>query len=299
MATPTYSYNDSSVREDLLGVITNISPKETQLMSGLGTSAATQPKHEWLYDSLLAVKSNAYAEGADASYSITDPTRGVNYTQIVRQGYDVTDTQQAVDHAGFADRFAYEASKSMAIWKNDAELALLQGSLSTGATRTSQGIMNFVVATNVTNQSGISLSETTMVAYLERVWNYGAQVDEIYVGATLKKRIDGFTAGSTKNVNSSDKRLWNAVDVYESSFAPLVKIFLHRYANIDTTCATITNANMICGIASEYYKVAYLRKPRMVDLAKVGDSTRGEVKGELCLEDRAGGKAAFLGQFHF
>jgi len=302
MAALSYTYNDESVREDLLGVITNISPRETQLMTGLGTSTASAIRHEWLTDTLSSVKSNAYVEGADASYAVTDPTREFNYCQIIRQGYSVSDTQQAAEHAGFADRFAYEASKAMSIWKNDAELALMQGSLACGGTteaRTSQGIMNWIVATNVTNQSGISLSEDTMVAYLERVWNYGAEVDEIYVGAALKKRINGFTAGATKNVDIEDKRLTNAVDVYESSFAPLVKIFLHRYADTDTTTATIANGHNIIGIDSEHYKVAYLRKPKMRELSRTGDAIKGEVVGELCLEDRAGGKAGFVGNYHF
>jgi hypothetical protein len=191
----------------------------------------------------------------------------------------------------------------MAIWKNDAELAVLQGSLVCGAAGTArslQGIAAFVVATNVTDQSGISLSETTLLAYLERVWNYGASVDEVYVGSTLKKRIDGFNAlGATRVVAPEDRRLVNAIDVYQSSFAPLVKIFLHRYVNTHSLTATIANANNIIGIDSKYYKVAYLRKPAMRDLAKTGDSTKGEVYGELTLEDRTNGQAAFWGQDHF
>lgn len=47
MATTFMSF-DPSVREDLLGVITNITPRETQLMSGLGTSVAGGVDHQWL-----------------------------------------------------------------------------------------------------------------------------------------------------------------------------------------------------------------------------------------------------------
>ena len=298
MAATSLTYLDGSVREDLLGVITNISPKETQLMSGLGTSTCNQIVHNWLTDALTAVKTNHYAEAQDASYAVTEPARAYNATQIIRQGYQVSGTQQAVDHAGFADRFAYEASKAMSIWKNDAELAVLQGCLctATAAARNMCGIVNFMYASNVTNQSGISMSEDNLIEYLRVVWDAGASVDEVYVGAKLKKRIDGFTAGSTKNVDQSDKRLWNAVDVYESSFAPLVKIFLHRYADTDTTTLTIANGHNIIGIASEYYKVAYLRKPKMVDLPAIADAVQGEIVGELTMEDRAAGKAGFVGQ---
>lgn len=41
-------YHDQAVREDLLAVLTNLSPSETQLVSGLGMSEAKQIRHEWL-----------------------------------------------------------------------------------------------------------------------------------------------------------------------------------------------------------------------------------------------------------
>jgi len=42
-----YTYNDEALREDLLSIITNLSPTETQLLSGLGTSTAKSIRHEW------------------------------------------------------------------------------------------------------------------------------------------------------------------------------------------------------------------------------------------------------------
>ena len=53
------TYHDQALREDLLGIITNLSPSETQLISGLGTSKATSIRHEWLIDTLGDVKANA------------------------------------------------------------------------------------------------------------------------------------------------------------------------------------------------------------------------------------------------
>ena len=85
---------------------------------------------------------------------------------------------------------------------------------------------------------------------------------------------------ATKNVETTDKRLVNAVDVYESSFAPLVKIFLHRYVDSDATCATIANGNMFLAIDSSKYAVSYLRKPFIRELARTGDSKKGEVVGK-------------------
>jgi hypothetical protein len=302
MAQPSSYYTDSSVREDLLDVITNLTPTETQLMTGLQTTTAKSVRHEWLKDTLEAAKFNSYIEGAAASYAVTDPTRLINYCQIIRQGYSVTDTQEALDHAGISDRKAYEASKAMKCWKNDAEFSILLNSLNCGSAsvaRTMNGIYQWVALTNATNQSGISMTEANLLDYLARCWSQGTEVDEVYVGAVLKRRIDGFTAGSTKTVPAADKRLVNAVDVYESSYAPIVKIFLHRYVNSAAGTAAIANAGNIIGIDASLYAVSYLRKPIMRDIARVGDSEEGEIVGELTLEDRSNGLGGFIGQDHF
>jgi len=296
MATTFMSF-DPSVREDLLAAITNITPRETQLMTGLGTSTAASVDHQWLEDTLEAVKINSRVEGADSSFTVGNTTRSRNFCQIIAQGYMVSDSIKATDPAGYADALAYQASKAMAIWKNDAEYAVLLGSITTGATgataRLMKGVCNWVVATNTCLVSGISLSESIMLNYLQQIWAIGGQTDEIYVGGLLKRRIDGFTANATKNVDITDKRLVNAVDVYESSFAPLVKIFLHRY--IDNHASLLSGQKAILGIQNDKLKIAYLRKPQMREISRTGDAVKGEVIGELTLEDRAGGKTNFLG----
>ena len=82
MGATAYTYNDAAMREDLLDLITNISPRETQITSGLSTSSAKAIRHEWLTKKLGAVKTNAYVEGVDASYSVQNPVRAINYWPI-------------------------------------------------------------------------------------------------------------------------------------------------------------------------------------------------------------------------
>jgi len=41
---------DEAVREDLLDVLTNLSPTDTQLITGLAVSSAKSRRHEWLTD---------------------------------------------------------------------------------------------------------------------------------------------------------------------------------------------------------------------------------------------------------
>lgn len=283
MAT-AYTYDDSARRESLLDVITNISPTETALYTGLQRTTARNTLHEFPTDTLNAAADNASIEGAAAGAGgQTNPGRSVNVTQIVKKVFDVSDTEREVDHAGFNDRYAYEMGKAMKEWKNDAEFALMRGSIASGtgsAARRLKGIKNWI-STNATSQSGVSLSETALNSMFQMSYDQGGQVDEVYVGATLKRRISGFTGGATKNIDSEDKRLVNAVDVYESDFG-VVKIFLHRHVTVSGD----TN-NDIVGIDSGTWAVAHLREPKQVPLAKDGDNSKGMIIGEFTLEGRA------------
>jgi len=280
-----FTYDDSARRESLLDIITNIDPTETQLMTGLGQSKATNILHEFPVDTLKVPGINTNVEGSDASYSVarTNPSRKNNICQVVRIDFNVTDTEREVNHAGFQDRYAYELNKAMTEWKNDAEFSLMRAAVASGNDSTARemnGVKNYIV-TNVTAPSGVSLSEKQLNDYVNNCWNNGGNVDEIYVGAILKRRISSFTANATKFEANDDRRLVNAVDVYESDFG-VHKLFKHRYV----TASGDTNYDIV-GIENARWYTAYLREPKHVPLAKTGSATKGMIEGELTLEGRA------------
>lgn len=278
-----YVNTDKAVREDLMSILTNLSPTDTQLVTGLGTSTAKSRKHEWLIDTLAAAKSNAYAEGADASYNdLSNPSRLTNYTQILMQGFLVSDSEEAVDKAAFNSRYAYESTKALKMIKNDLEYAVMRGvQPSTMGTDSyagvMQGIKTFLCIT--CTSSGTSLSEPMLNDYLQNVWNVGTEVNAIYCPMTLKRRISGFTANATKYFEQNDKRLINAIDVYSSDAAKMVKLFPHRHVTVSGD----TNYDIV-GINEDLFKIAYLRKPTIREMAKTGDATKGNVVIEATLE---------------
>lgn len=292
----TYTYDDQARREDLLDFITNLDYKETQLMSGLTQATSNDILHQWLKDTLKTPGDNAYVEGVDASYPTrTNPTRLTNWCQIVRVGYSVSDTERVTVAAGEAnDRYVYESRKAMKEWKQDAEFAVLRGSLACGsgsAARRMRGIKSWLTLT--TSQSGVSLTEVILNDRLQAVWDAGTEVNAIYVPMYLKRKISGFTAGTQKNISADDRRLVNAIDVYSADAAKIVKLFAHRF--VSGQSGDINND--IVGINEEMFRLAFLRKPMIRELAKTGDATNGEVVGELtleCLHDSAG----FLSQRH-
>lgn len=283
-----YQYDDKAVREDLLSVLTNLSPTDTQLTSGLGQSSASSVLHEWLTDTLGSVKNNAAVEGADFTYpTLTNPTRLFNYTQTFTQPYQVSGTERAVNTAAFNDRYSYEATKAMKMIKNDFEYAVLRGSLACGtgsAARQLLGIKNFLSL--VTSQSGTSLTEAILNDLFQVQWDNGSECNALYGGMYIKRKVSGFTAGSTKNVNSTDRRLVNAVDVYEADAAKMVKLFAHRHMTVSGD----TNYDVM-GLDEDKFRIAYLRKPTTVELAKTGDADKGAILFEAtveCLHNHAG-----------
>jgi hypothetical protein len=278
-----YDSTGGALREDLLDLLTNLSPREFQLSSGLGTSTAKSIRHEWLIDTLTAVKDNAQLEGAGITYhNVTNPSRLANYTQIFKQGFKVSDTERAVDEAGFPDRYNYEKTKALAMIKNDMEYALMRGSMVSGSGSGARKLCGVKASLSlITAQSGTSMTEAMLNSYLQLVWdNTNVEVDAIYCDMYMKRKISGFTAGLTKNIAADDKRLINSINVYEADAAKLVKIFAHRYV----TVAADTNHDLL-GINEDKFKVAYLRKPEVKEADGTGDDfSGGNIVTELTLE---------------
>ena len=282
MADYAFTYDDAAMREDLLSILQNISPTETQLVSGLGTSSATQIRHETLIDTLTSAGNNAQAEGAAATFNtLTNPARVANYCQIFKKGFRVSDTERAVNLAAFNDRYQYEATKALKMIKNDMEYSLMRGSYATGTGSAARQLRGVKLSCSlVTNQSGTSLSETVLNDLFQLVWtNTGIQINAVYASMYIKRKISAFSANATKYFTQDDRRLINAIDVYQADAASMVKLFAHRYVTVSGD----TNYDVV-GMNEDFWKVAYLRKPTVIQTAKVGDSTDGQVTVEATLE---------------
>jgi hypothetical protein len=287
----TFSYDNAAIKEDLLPLITNLDFKEYQLGSGLTQTKASAVMHQWLNDSLKTPAVNAAVEGADASFTKrTAPTRSINYTQIISVPYEVSGTDQAADAAGYSTRLSYEMEKAMKEWKQDQEFALMRGTLVCGAgtvARSLKGIKAWVA--NATAQSGVSYTEAALNDDLQAVWEDGTEVNAIYAPMYIKRKISAFVGNTNvKNVDAGDKRLVNAVDVYIPDSASMVKLFKHRFVTVSGD----TNYDIV-GVNEDFWRIAYLRSPKNVPLARTGDAEKAQILGELtleCLSENAGFK---------
>lgn len=288
-----FTYPDVARRESLLDVMNMLDPTDTQLLSGIKQSSATNTLHEWTIDTLESVGDNAQGEGADApADAANDPTRPQNVTQIFAKTAKVTGSEESVTRVG-GDRMSRELMKKMKALKNDIEYALVRGSIASGVASVSsasarrlKGVKNWIT-TNSTNYSGVSLTETLLNDTFNTVWDQGAQTDAVYTPMKGKRRISAFTAGATKQVELADRRLVNAVDVYEADAAKMVKLFPHRHVTVsgDYT-ATATPGFDVLALQEDTWATAWYRKPFTKQLAETGDFTAKELITELTLEAR-------------
>lgn len=298
MAIGLITYDDASRREDLVDVITNVSPVETPLLSGLGSgSEATQTLHEWLTATFAAYGDNAQVEAlAFAAVDLTQPARASNNTQVFADHILVSGTESAVNIGGTQGAFEYQIEKNLKEHAKDIELALMNGSRasgSSGVARRMVGVINGITTNSTTRSSGSSLGETTFNDIVEMIYVQTDMVaDEIYVGATLKRDISGFTAGNTRFLSADDKRLARPVDVYESDFG-VHKVFLHR------TVGNGANAKELVAIKNEFWKLSWLkgRRTKVTNLSKDGDRERAMLISELTIENRGQAASAFVGGF--
>lgn len=273
------TYESVGNREDLIDVITNISPTDTPMLSRFGRTTARATYHEWQKDSLADASSNKVKEGTDVDApSIDSTTRVGNYTQILRKSWRVTDTQEAVDKAGRDSEYEYQMAKHMKELAKDIEYAIVNGSQASGATGTARemkGVLNFI-STNVETGSGTGdedLDEEMYNDLLETIWNEGGDPDVTYAPGPQKRAISNFTANSTRNIGAESNRLTASVDVYESDFG-LQTIIADRY---------IPDKKLVV-LEEEMWKTAYLRPVQSKRLPDDGGGPKGKVEAELTLE---------------
>jgi len=281
----TMSIGVGGLREDLLDIIVNISPTETPMLSGFKKSKASGTVHEWVTDTLGTATNTTVVEGADFSDpTLTARVRHSNYCQINREGFQVSDTLDAVDKVGIkGGEYEYQLAKALKNIARGMEVAIVKGESAAGSASVAIGSRGISDSTTggtgtgwlTTNSATMGTNDITEVVYnnmLQEIFIQGGNPDTTYAHGWNKRQISGFTAGSTKNIESFAKKLVLSVDVYESDFG-LQRIILDRY--MPEKAVSILQKDM--------WSVAMLRPVKHTPLAKVGSARRGMVESEWTL----------------
>lgn len=284
MAAPEKTYDDGAIREDLADMIENISPIENWFLKNLQKTKAESTTHVNLTDTLKTPAQNAVIEGADTTYADrTRPTRVDNLTQIIEVPFAVSDTERWVRHAGFSDRYEYEADKAMKEWGNDAERAVVRETRQAGNAATARRMDGIIakITSNVIDGASTDVWDEDMLNDLSELayWEGGAPKD-LFLPPALKRVTNGFTQGDNQ-YDAKTKTVTKVVRQYEGDFETLS---LHKHRFINDQADTAYEALLL---DRSTWAIAYGEKPHEEELAKTGNSTKGHVVGELTVEARA------------
>lgn len=147
------------------------------------------------------------------------------------------------------------------------------------------GVDNITPATGGTNvkvtrsniiSANASLGESHLNNMMEMIWKQGGNVSTAVMSGKNKRVVSGFTVSATKNVDMSDKKRTQVVEVWETDFG-MINLMAHRqYAD-----------DRIDFFEYQHWKLAYLKPFKVEDVPRKGTYTEKVITGSLTLENRS------------
>lgn len=312
-------------REDLLDIITNISPMDTLFLSGFEKVPANNITHEWLVDILADFGDpdngdtdvQATPEGSDATFDALVPRKRLcNLTHIIRRTFDVSDTQRDINTAGIRDEYVYQLRKATMELARFIEFALVhserqsqtaQGNSGGVLPRKMDGFYAYASASDPTCATTLGLSademgtvttvtgssptdcvdECNLNAHLEDMWEKGAMTDTIYANSAQKRSLSNLTLNPNSNVRYN-------IPVNDRTVINTVDFYQSDFGTQRIYLHRYQRNDRISFLEQNKVRIAVLRPVLAVELAKIGSSTKGMVEWEGTLEVLAPNAIGFM-----
>ena len=307
----------TSEKESLSTIIARISPEDVPVMSNMKKASKGAVLFDFQVEELAAAGANAQAEGAaiGASDAVnTDTTRLQNQHQIAWKAYSVSDTQDAVDHAGFERQSARQALLKGLELRRDIEFALTNDQTkSTSGNRKAGTLSSFIANASVgasataVGGSGFAADGTNFAAGLvSGSPNYGT-ARAISVALVESAMQDAYTEGGMSGggimvVSPVQKKKFSDATIANygtgtiqnqfnqtSPTAPTavgsVSAYLTDFGTIQTVISRQMPNERAYLLDPEYAEYTTLNGRDMVkeEVGKSGDATTGYVLSEFSL----------------
>lgn len=285
----------ASQKEDILDIITQLTPEETVLLSRLGISRANSAVHLWITDTVESATATggATVEGATAvTRTLGDKSRLTNYTQISTEQIEISGTLEATSQYGMESEYAYRLEQGMRRWKIMVDRILWTSTSAAGNSTTARSITGVIDAIQTNRVTGsaasCALTETTFNQLLQNIAESGGGTpDTAFARGFNKRRISQFATSNTRYTEvGAEGRIRNTVSIYESDFGT-IEILFERYIT----------PNEVAVLTMKDWYISYLRKPFVKPLSDIGDSKRAMIIGEYTLEYRAQAHSGLLSAF--
>ncbi|MBN2045443.1 MAG: DUF5309 family protein [Anaerolineales bacterium] len=246
-----------------------------------GSSAAAHAD-----DTTIYIVGMARLEGDDADYGpITDISAPYNYTSIFQKAIKVSGTLQAITQHGVQDEFMYQANKAVPHLLRLVERMAFYGERVEGSAtspRAAGGLDTFITDNSV--NAGGAIAKSDIDGLMEEIIMDGGYPDLLVMNPRVANDLRGLLDNSSfVRLTQDDNRIGlNAIERVITQYGELELV-------MDRWCPTGT-AYVLQSDKVGYYA---LRPFAAYELARVGDSIRGEVVGEFSLlvaNDKAHGK---------
>lgn len=306
------TYDNSLIFEDLQNAYSMISPTECPFQQAVGTVDADATNYEWPVVELNAPDpNNRVVEGDDAppTDKPTLGTRLANFTQISDKKVSVSHTSEAVDAAADnIQRIAKQISFKLKELKRDKEVMFLQNIAAsagnTGTARTMAGLPAFLRTNTIFGAGGadptlsgvtegypdtaatpgtaMPFVEDDLNNAIQMAWEEGGDPTMVLVNANNKRIIsETFVGNATRYKDTTDKKIINAVDFYDSDFGTVTIVPTRFMLPLDGVGGT---RYMALVIDPEFIHIAYLETLKEKPLAETGHSKKRLIWCEYTLQ---------------
>lgn len=306
MAQPTNLFDrydvNTSVREDLIDKIYNVSPEETPVTTMFGKGSATNTLHEWQRDALASAnKDNALIDGDDFSATALVATDRIgNYCQIFSKQPAVSRRSNIVKKAGQGKSMAYQKAKLMKEIKRDIEAMTLSDNVAVAGNSTTASKsagLGAMIYTNISHGAGgstpshtsgaatVAPTAGTARAFTEALLktvvqlnytNSGTVANMVVMSPNHKSLFSAFAGIAVNRYQVGKKeqgRIIGGADVYMSDFGEL-EIVPHYI---------MSGATKVFGVNAEFAELSFLDGFRSEEIGKTGDSEKQLVTADLTL----------------
>jgi hypothetical protein len=218
----------------------------------------------------------ARLEGADADYGpVVDITAPFNYTSIFEKGLNISGTQQALSQHGISNEYEYQAMKKIPGLLRLIEKACFHGIRTEGsatASRSMGGLATFITGNTV--NAGNTIAKSDIDNAMEYCYLDGGNPDLLVMNPGV--------AGDLKGLIDTSSYVKLAYENVQVGMQP-VQRFVSQYGALQIIMSRFCPLSLAFAVDSRKVGLYSLRPFAWSEIAKTGDSKKGEVVGEFSL----------------
>lgn len=226
-------------------------------------------------DAPIQIVGMARLEGDDADFGpVVDVIAPYNFTSIFQKAVQVSGTQQVISQYGIEDEFVYQANKAVPHLLRLVERAAFHGVRAAGsaASPRSMGGLDTFISANV-QPAGGPISKQDVDLLMEEIMMNGGYPDLLVMNPRVANDLRPLDSSSFVRVTQDENKLGlDAIERVMTQYGEL-ELVMDRWCPVHT--AYILESGKV-----GFYT---LRGFELKELARSGDSLKGEVIGEFSL----------------